>query len=202
MFKYIASILLIGISVTIFVVFTNPIYNQITEQKKQQKDLNEALDNARNLEIERDKLTTKYNGIAPENLEKIKKLLPDNVDNIRLILEIESLASPYSMALKDVQYSPVVEDDKTDSPASSRIISGGGDDRGQAVKNYDSWDLAFSTTSTYSNFLNFTRSLENNLRIIDISSIQFTSVAGAATGSSSPEVYRFGFKIKTYWLKN
>jgi hypothetical protein len=49
-------------------------------------------------------LTQKYSTIDPVNLDKLTKLLPDNVDNIRLILEIEKIASPYGMILKDVKY--------------------------------------------------------------------------------------------------
>lgn len=65
---------------------------------------NEALNNSKALEAERDKLTQKYNSFDPENLSKLQKLLPDNVDNIRLILEIEKIASPYGMVLKNVKY--------------------------------------------------------------------------------------------------
>jgi hypothetical protein len=78
-------------------------------------------------------------------------------------------------------------------------------------KDYGVWDLEFSTTGTYNNFLNFTKDLESNLRIVDISSIQFSSASSSdintkinlpANSPSSSEVYRYGFKIKTYWLKN
>jgi hypothetical protein len=50
------------------------------------------------------------------------------------------------------------------------------------------------------------KDLENNLRIVDISNITFssdTSGGGVAVGKpKSKDSYTYGFTIKTYWLKN
>src|SRR3989338_3569767 len=92
MIRYVLAAILIGISVVGFFMFTDPLYKQIEELNMQATAYNEALDNSKALENERDKLTAKYNTISPENLLKIKKILPDNIDNICLILEIEQVA--------------------------------------------------------------------------------------------------------------
>jgi hypothetical protein len=102
MFRLITPIILIGLSITGFLVFVSPLYKEISLLKEQVSSYNQALDNSKALENERDKLTQKYSTIDPVNLDKLTKLLPDNVDNIRLILEIEKIASPYGMILKDV----------------------------------------------------------------------------------------------------
>ncbi|KKR43695.1 MAG: hypothetical protein UU10_C0015G0014 [Parcubacteria group bacterium GW2011_GWF1_40_6] len=204
MMRFIMPIILIAISITLFFVFANPIYNEISVLRGEVASYNEALDNSKALENERDKLTAKYNAINPENLTKIAKLLPENVDNIRLILEIEQIALPYGMVLKDVKY------DTTDAGAAatgSAAIQGGGATK-TSPKDYGIFDLSFSTTGTYNNFINFTKDLENNLRIVDMSSIIFSSnnIVGASSNPSSKtvstEVYKYDFKIKTYWLKN
>jgi hypothetical protein len=201
MLRYISSLLLIGIGVAVILLFTNPLYQSIGELKSKQTIYNDALGNSKALENERDKLTAKYSTINPANIVKIKKLLPDSVDNIRLILEIEALAAPYGMAVRDVKYS-VAPKDTTEESSSGGVISGGSD-RGQSKnQNYGSWDLEFSVTSSYNNFLNFTKDLENNLRVVDIVSIDFTSASNMGNSASSSEIYRFSYKIKTYWLKN
>ena len=89
MFRYILPIILIGIAIAGFFTFTNPFYENVLLEREQVASYNEALNNSKALEAERDKLTQKYNSFDPENLSKLQKLLPDNVDNIRLILEIE-----------------------------------------------------------------------------------------------------------------
>lgn len=197
-------IILIGISITVFLVFTNPMYDDILSKRSQMESYNQALDNSKALENQRDILTAKESSINPDNLTKLQKLLPDNIDNIRLILEIGQIALPYGMVLKDVKYN-ATDTKNTGTPLVGGIQGGVASQRTEN-KDYGVWDLEFSTTGTYNNFLNFTRDLESNLRIVDISSIQFSSNAGgaasAASGSPSAESYKYDFKIKTYWLKN
>jgi Tfp pilus assembly protein PilO len=201
--RFVMPVILIGIGVAVFFVFSDPLYRDVSQLRTQVSSYDEALNNSKALENERDKLTAKYNSINPDNLTKLQKFLPENIDNIRLILEIEQIASPYSMTLKDVKYSAAGAKDPKDSASSAGIGQGNG--TVQAIpKDYGIWDLEFSTAGTYSNFLNFTKDLESNLRIVDISSIEFSSNAGALSSPtlSSTEIYKYNFKIKTYWLKN
>jgi len=205
MMRLIMPIVLIGIAITLFFMLTNPIYGEISALNAQAASYNAALDNSKALEYERDKLVTKSNSISYDNLLKLEKLLPGNVDNVRLILEIGEIAKPYGMVLKDVKYN--VADAKTVA-TEGPVVRGGGIN--SAPKNYGVFNLEFSTSGTYDNFVNFTKDLEKNLRIVDISSILFSSsnlaVVGAGAGvntrTDSPEIYKYDFKIKTYWLKN
>src|SRR3990167_8196250 len=172
MIRLIIPIILIGLAITGFFAFTSPLYKDISTLKGEVSSYNEALDNSKALENERDKLTAKYNAISVDDLAKLQKLLPDNIDNIRLILEIEKVASPYGMVLKDVKYDAI----EKDTPKNA-AVSQGGVQGGRTVltpqKDYGVWNLSFSVSSTYNNFLNFTKDLENNLRIVDISSVSF-----------------------------
>lgn len=198
MFRLITPIILIGLSITGFLVFVSPLYKEISLLKEQVSSYNQALDNSKALENERDKLTQKYSTIDPVNLDKLTKLLPDNVDNIRLILEIEKIASPYGMILKDVKYETASRE--VEKPKNS-VVQGGAAIKKNSSE-YGVWDLSFSIEGSYSNFLNFTRDLENNLRIVDISSIQFSSETAANSSKNTAESYSYSFTVKTYWLKN
>ncbi len=57
---------------------------------------------------------------------------------------------------------------------------------------------------SYNNFINFTKDMEKNLRLVDISSVEFSAAEGSSNSKSgnSNDVYKYNFKIKTYWLKN
>src|SRR3990167_11138755 len=104
MFKFIIPTILIFISVGLFMLFTNPIYTETSVLSTQASSYEEALANAKQLQSVREDLLTKYNGFPQEDILKLKKLLPDNVDNIRLILEIQGIASNYGMQIKNVKY--------------------------------------------------------------------------------------------------
>ena len=197
MLRFIGSFILIGVTITGFFMFTSPLYKDISLLGTEVASYNEALDNSKVLENERDKLTKKYNAIDPDNLAKLQKLLPDNVDNIRLVLEIEKIASPYGMVLKDVKYDTI---DKKNTQNTGIIQA---DKSKSLLKDYRTWDLEFSTQGSYNNFLNFIKDLENNLRIVDISSIGFSSNLNTGLNPiSTSDFYKYVFKIKTYWLKN
>lgn len=195
-------VILIGVAVSIFFVFTNPLFSEIALLNRDAASYKEALDNAQALDNEKDKLTTKFNSINPENLMKIEKFIPENVNNIRLILEIEKIALPYGMALKDVKYTTVDKNATGTAPDTGTVIQGGVSNL--APKDYGIFDLEFSTSGSYDNFINFTKDLQSNLRIVDISSIVFSSdnlnLTNAKTNPT--EIYKYNFKIKTYWLKN
>lgn len=198
--KFITPIILIGIAIGIFFVFANPIFNDLSALNVQAASYNDALGNSKMLENERDKLTAKYNSINPENINKLAKFLPQNVDNIRLILEIEQIAAPYGMTLKDVKY----DTEETVEPSARQQGVLPGSISKKANKDYGIFELEFSTSGSYDNFINFTKDLENNLRIVDISSIVFSSTATPAVGggAGSSDKYNYTFTIKTYWLKN
>ena len=211
MMRYITPIILIGIAIAFFFMYTNPMYDGISGLNAQIASYNDALSRSKELEGERDTLTAQYNNIDPDNFAKIQTLLPDNINNIRLILEIGQIAAPYGMTLSNVSYDS--GDDTTTggtpstTPVSAPVVQGSATTVPQD-QDYGTFNLSFSTSGTYDNFINFTKDLESNLRIVDISSISFssdTSVQTSSTNSSNantPEVYNYDFKIKTYWLKS
>lgn len=196
MTRFAIPIILLGIAGAVFFTFTNKTYNEITALKENINSYNTALGNSKVLENERDKLTAKYNSFSKDDLSRLEKLLPENVDNIRLVLEIEQLAQPYGMTLKDVKYNTT----EMGSAATSNLQVGA---VGKADnKDYGTFDLEFSTSGSYRNFVNFTKDLEKNLRIVDVSSITFLPSVSNTKNPFSSEIYKYGFKIKTYWLKN
>ncbi len=211
MFRFIMPVILIGIAITGFFTFTSPMYQEINGKRAEAASYDEALGNSKALESERDKLTKKYNAISKENLDRLMKMLPENVDNIRLILEIEKLAAPYGMLLRDVKYDTEVKDVAAKPTPASVAITNTPSAAPSSRKDYGTWELQFSTTGTYTNFLNFLNSLERNLRMVDIVSIRFSSVdspVGVSSGGASlsqgsaSTPYKYEFRIKTYWLKN
>jgi hypothetical protein len=215
MFKFLTPIILVGIAVGGFFMFTQPLLGDVNTLRKSISAYNEAMDNSKALDAEKDKLTQKFTSINPNDLEKLEKLLPDSVDNIKLILEIEKLAAPFGMIMKDIKYNVVKKKQE------EKQLNADGTEISQEItdssiklednKDYGSWDLEFSVYGSYFNFLNFVKSLEKNLRIVDISSVEFSSesteeigkkTANSTTVTNSNNNYKFTFKIKTYWLKN
>ena len=119
----------------------------------------------------RDRLLTKYNAFSPDDLLRLKKLLPDHVDNVRLILDIDHIASKYGMRIKNV-----VVGAKDERPEG--VI-------GPDVTPYQSVSLSFSIATSYNNLKEFIKDLEKSLRIVDVTDISLASSKSASTMSSS-----------------
>ena len=200
MFRYIFAIILIGASLTGFFLVVNPLYKEVSLKREKVSDYNEALDNSKALEKIKDGLTQKSNSFSPVDVDKLQKLLPDHVDNIRLILEIEKIALPYGMVLKEVKYE--TGSTNTESPTEDEVVVEELQYENElSLGDYNTINLEFSTQGTYDKFINFIKDLENNLRIVDIFSIQFATDSSLSVNPKLQEAYKFSFKIKTYWLK-
>lgn len=192
MFRFIIPILLLSVSAGTFLLYIDPAYSDIKSLRSDSASYDEALNNSKILQSIRGELSDKYKNFSAIDLDRLKKLLPDNVDNIRLILQIQRIASPYGMTLKNVKF------DVAQAPTQTQAgFVTAGAAASAPKKDYEGFDLEFSTEGSYANFTAFLQDLEKSLRIVDVNSISFTS--SAATPGS--DVYKYDFKIKTYWFK-
>lgn len=166
----------------LFFVYVDPTYTDpeigIKALNIEKERYDTALTNSKNLQIERDKFLDQYNGIDSRDRENLLKALPDNIDNVRLIIDIDELAKKYGMRIRNFT---------TNTKEASDVIGADSGPKGTLT-------LSFTTTASYNTFLAFSRALEQSLRIIDISSISFAS-------SNSNPLYDYNVTIKTYWLK-
>ena len=60
----------------------------------------------------RDTLNNKYNTFSKTDLDKLNKILPDNVDNIKLILDIQRIAQTYGMDIQNIKFDASVTGEK------------------------------------------------------------------------------------------
>jgi len=193
MTKIIISILALVVAAALFVGYTKPTYEKVKTIQQDITKFDEALEKARELQELKRGLLARYNTFTENNLSRLNRLLPDHVDNVRLVLDLDNLASRYGMAVQNVL-----------------ISRGGGEDQtatvlgalGAQVDSYDSLTMQFATVGTYSNFVRFLTDLESSLRIVDLVglTIEPTSIGQREGGLAEP-LYEYNVAIRTYWLK-
>ena len=179
MIRLITPVIFIVVAVGLFLTYIDPTYQAIKELREGEAQFDQALNQSRELQKTRDSLLSRYNTFDQTNIDRLEKLLPDNVDNVRLILDIDSIASKYNMRTRDVTVT-------ASSPEDPGAIATDQGEIGSVV-------LSFSVIARYDDFINFLRDLESSLRIVDVVGLSFNSAAGDA--------YNFSVSIKTYWLK-
>lgn len=148
-----------------------------------QKELNVAIGMAKELGKTINVLNGKYNQISAEEKERLDQLLPDHVNNIQLIIDVNGIAKRNSMILKNIKVS-TSEDKNTNG--SSKLMASTNPDLGTML-------LSFSVTGPYSAYKNFLTDLSSSLRIIDISSTSFNT--------EDKGIYTYNVELRTYWLK-
>lgn len=182
MTRILIPIILLGAALGLFVMYTNPSFQGIKALSEEQMQYDQALTKAQELRAVRDQLLQRRASFSNEDIEKLSRTLPDNLDNIRLVIDINNIASRHRTVLSQVQ----LGDLRGGSGSQSSLASG---PSGSPVGNVE---IGFSVTATYEDFLAFEQDLEHSLRILDVTKIAFTP--------GSQDTTTYAFTIKTYWL--
>lgn len=177
-------------SIGLYFGFIDPTYKDALILKDKKSEFDTAIENSNKLSERRDILREKVNSFSADDLSRLDKLLPDYIDNVRLIMEIDRIALKHGMSLREVQLQGLNLSNNNNLGNTSPVI-------GTPPKDYDKVALSFSVPSTYSTFKQFVKEMEDNLRISDVESISF-SVPQKVNGQ---DIYQFSVSLRTYWLK-
>lgn len=190
--RNVTPLILIVLAIGIYFTFTRAKIDEVKAVQIVNAQYQQALDNSERLVKKRDEILAIYNRITPEDQNRLERMIPDNVDNVRLIIDVNSVAAKHGLTLKNVKTSTTKDQNPQSSkggqsptqvPNSNVLIAGG----------YDTVTLSFDVSGSYQNFLDFLRSMEKSLRIMEISRISL-KVNDAGT-------YDYGLEFKTFWLR-
>jgi len=195
MTKSILAILFIGASIMTFVLYVRPTYDTVQQNRAAVARFDEALAKTREIQELKSSLLSRYNLFAGANLDRLQKMLPDHVDNVRLVLDMDGIASRYGLRLQNVS---VQNSSTSGDDASGTVLNGGV----LQSRPYQSLTLQFEVVSTYDEFVLLLRDLESSLRIVDLVSLSIRprSVVRASGTGGGESVYAFGVSLRTYWL--
>ncbi len=204
MLRSVISLSGILIAGAIFFAYTQPTYDKSRSIQAQIANYDEALKKAAELQTLKQQLLARYNAFNPSDIERLQKLLPDHVDNIRLILDMDNIATHRGMTLSNVDISG------NSGTADNKTVIGS---LGASTRKFESLSIAFSTTGTYTDAKKFLNDLESSLRIVEMTSLTISpggavgpvptdgrGPSGASSNVSEP-TFTFGIGLKTYWLK-
>lgn len=182
----IAPFFLILASVGIFYGYIDPNYrgkdipNNVVNLMAERKQYRYALENFNNLINERNKKVEKNNNFSSNDLDRLKKLLPDHIDNVRLIIDIDNIASRYGLGIKNIKVN-----NESEVSSGGKLIPD--------KSSFGTFTMKFKILAKYDEFRSFINDLQESLRIVDISSISFES--------KDSDEYDYEVTIKTYWIK-
>ncbi len=184
--KSIVPAFLIAVSIGLYYLYINPHYATVQNLKTESGQYQLALDKAHELENQRDVLLTKYNNFSQDDITRLNRILPDKVNTVKLVTDIDAIAKQYGIAIRSVSVSQTVTDN------SQTIQVGAGPERA-----YNTTTIAFKFSSTYPNLVSYLKDLEKSLQMIDIQYVRFEVLeSDLNTG-----VHAYEVSFNTYWLK-
>ena len=168
-------------SIGLFYTVMIPQYKKSQDLRAESAEYKNILQNVSSLTDKKNDLLAKYQAMPKDEIAKINKVLPNNVDTVRLAMDFDTIAAKYGISIKSIQ----VIENKNDN--STKII------QNVPTKPYNVVNVTFSFVTSYDNFRKFMQDIEKSLRIIDIKTVAFDS------GESGLNEYKVS--IQTYWLK-
>lgn len=190
--KKLIPIILIIISIAAFFAVIDPQYDQVKILKLKKEKNSGYLEKALLLEERRDELKRQYDSIPESDRKQLEKLLPDTVDNVRLILDINNIAETYGIQIKDIEISSKSNETNSDNVINNQTVV----DQSE-IQNADlvgTIVLGFSIAADYEIFKQFISDLENKLRIVDVRQIDIST-------SETSTAYEYKISLDTYWLR-
>lgn len=189
--KNITATILLVLAVGVYLTWTRDKWAEVKAIQAVNAQYSEAIDNANRLIRVRDEVLAKYNAITAVDQDRLDKMLPNTVDNIRLIIDLNSVAGRRGINLSNIKASASSEASAMNEAGTASFVS---DEPGSIpTPVLDTVNISFGVSAPYREFVAFMRDLEANLRIMDLTHL---SVAAGEGGT-----YDFGVELKTYWLR-
>jgi Tfp pilus assembly protein PilO len=183
----ILPLLALMISVGIFFAYIKPTWSgPIADTKTAIAQNDSALKAAKKYNETKNALASEYNSIDQEALARLSTFLPDSVNNVSLILDINALAARSGLSLSSIDViSNSGDSTKNTAPNSTLPVS-----RADPV---GSIDLSLTATGTYNALQEFLVGIEKSARLLDVLDI---IVSGSNVG-----VYTYKMTVRLYWLR-
>ncbi|OHA89258.1 MAG: hypothetical protein A3C70_00215 [Candidatus Zambryskibacteria bacterium RIFCSPHIGHO2_02_FULL_43_14] len=175
------AIVLLLLSVGLFYTFTNTQYQDVKKLYTLTGEYQNVLQNIIAIAELREALLLDYGTIPKIEIDRISKVLPDNIDTVRLAFDLDGMAARYGVSIKSVQVTVGTNED-----ADNVILQGSGEV-------YEKATISFSFVSDYENFMRLLADIEISLRMMNVKSISFRA--------SESGLYDYQISAETYWLK-
>lgn len=172
-------------SVAVFFAYIHPTWTgSIAATKAAIASDDQALASARAYVAQQDALMAARNAIDPADLARLQTFLPNSVDNVGMILDLNALAARSGLSLSNIDVSDNSAATSNTGSTSAVPVS---------LNPVNSVDLSLNAAGTYIGFENFLTAVEKSQRLLDVRDLL---VQGSDTG-----VYSYDMTLRLYWLR-
>jgi hypothetical protein len=190
------------VALSLIFLYIRPTFSgAIADTKTHIESYDSALTAANTFTTKEATLTTQSAAIPGDSINRLNTFLPNGVDNIQLIIDLNGLAARSNMVLSNFSVGALPPSARgATSPSAAPAAATpaatsptpGGSGLVQSGNTVDSLDVSLSAVGTYQTFRVFLSAIESSLRPLDITSL---TVHQSNTG-----VYTYDMTVRIYWL--
>lgn len=187
--KVLTPVLLVIVAIAGFFMFVKPRYAEIQDLRAQAAQAEDTLSKVKAAQDKNNQLVATLNSLNTADLDRLQKTLPDSIDTLRYLVDLQHLASNYKVSLQGISFQTTGILGNGGAAGSSKTAPASG----TKPKSFDSTTIHFSVSLSYRDFIAFMQDLERIMRITDTTAVTFSP--------SKNGIYDYAVTIKTYWLK-
>ena len=146
----------------------------ITQLREKKAEYQETINQVASILKQADDLNTDYTSVTDEEKAKLKMMVPDSIDKVRLLSEITNIGNQSGITLNDLVVNELKSSDD---------------------KNVGTYTVTFTVKSTYPRFKEIIRNFDTSLRLFSTDSIAFTAQ------EKETDPLSFNVRILTYFIK-
>lgn len=176
--KTFISLVLIALAVGSYYVYINPEYQKIKTLRLEESQYLEAQANALELTQVYNRLATEFNNLPQSDVDRLNVFLPNSFDQTRFAMNLDSVATRYSVRISEVQGAQT--NVSTNTETSKNLVR--------------SHVVTIKFKSQYQNAIQFLKDIESNLTLTDVVRVSFF-----ATDSG---IYDFSVSLQTYSIND
>jgi Tfp pilus assembly protein PilO len=195
--RNVTAVLLTVLAIGVYVTWTSPKWDEIKIIQTVNDQYIQAINNANRLIKVRDQVLKDYSALTEEDKARLEKVVPNTVDNIRLIIDLSNVAAQRGLTLRNIK-ATVSKNSNINTVSQVQTIANPGVPGTpgtliSAAPTVDTVGVSFTVKATYDQFVTLMRDIEASLRVMDITRLSMES--------SDTGIYDYKVELKTYWLR-
>jgi len=193
MFKIVRPIAALVISVLILFFFVRPMYVSTHATQAESTQYAEVLDRATEFNRLLDDLNNKQKSLSALERERLDMFVPQTIDEIRALVDLEYLAGQHGMSFRDVTAELAAADgESSGNTARTNDAQQASTADSQFSDRLQSRDVTFTVLGTYEQFRAFLRDVERSLVLMEIVHISFGDNGGGELTNYQVTVRLYG----------
>lgn len=181
--KLLFPILSLLAAVGLYFLYIGPTYDEIKVEQEKEAEFDNAFAEIQQVRDLVEELRSSYAGISREDLLRLEKLLPKQIDIPRVVQNIGGIVGSYGVPMDEIQTKALADNNN-------------GADEGPTLVRHE---IEFSIDAVYGDFLKILNDIESNIQLASVTQIELIPILSSeGTVDAASTKYRVTLTLYSY----